>query len=305
MSDLIPPSILDALEPGGRIELISGIRLSVVDRGPIDDPEPFLLVHGLASNKHLWDGVGHALASIGRRSIAVDLRGHGRSDKPDAGYDFASITDDLTKLLDALAIPRAHIVGQSWGGNVAIEFGIQAATRTATVACVDGGFIELSTAFGTWEECVAALTPPKLIGTPFTQIEQWSRSAHKDWPESGIVGALACFEIRGDGTIAPWLTLDRHLQIVRQLFDHRPTNRFPMLEVPTLLIPAGSKANWAGDKEATVANAVALLPHGASHWFVDADHDIHAQHPNELAQVILRHSANSFPIPSASERLSS
>jgi pimeloyl-ACP methyl ester carboxylesterase len=285
------------------VELASGLHLSIVDRGPVDDPAPFLLVHGLASNKHLWDGVANELASVGRRSISVDLRGHGRSDKPDSGYDYVSITADLTGLLDALKIPTVHIVGQSWGGNVVVEFGIGASNRTESVACVDGGFIELSSAFGTWEECEAALTPPKLIGTPFAQIEQWSRSAHTDWPESGIVGALACFELRSDGTIAPWLTLDRHLQIVRQLFDHRPTQRFPMLFAPTMLIPAGAKANWAGDKEAVVANAVALLPHGSAQWFVDADHDLHAQHPRQLAQVLLSHA--SFPIPTPSNRLSS
>jgi len=46
---------------------------------------PFVLVHGLASNARLWDGVARRLAGAGHSSAAVDLRGHGRSDKPDTG----------------------------------------------------------------------------------------------------------------------------------------------------------------------------------------------------------------------------
>ena len=50
---------------------------------PQRDAEPkFVLIHGLASNARMWDGVGAALAERGYASIAVDLRGHGRSPKP-------------------------------------------------------------------------------------------------------------------------------------------------------------------------------------------------------------------------------
>ncbi len=58
---------------------------------------PFLLVHGLASNARMWDGVGEELARLGHPSVAIDQRGHGRASKPDDGYDFGTLTNDLLR----------------------------------------------------------------------------------------------------------------------------------------------------------------------------------------------------------------
>ena len=113
-------------------------------------------------------------------------------------------------------------------------FGPLAVLLLGAVA-VDGGFIELARRFDDWESCRTALTPPRLIGTPVATIEAHIRRAHPAWPESGILGALANFEVRHDGTIAPWLTLDRHLMILRSLYEHRPSTRFDHLDVPMLL----------------------------------------------------------------------
>src|SRR5205814_1709852 len=90
---------------------------------PDGEGVPFLLVHGLASNARMWDGVASALAGLGHPVAAVDQRGHGRSDKPDSGYDFITVTDDLVAVLDGLGFERSVAVGQSWGGNVVVELG--------------------------------------------------------------------------------------------------------------------------------------------------------------------------------------
>jgi pimeloyl-ACP methyl ester carboxylesterase len=268
------------------VEISSGTRAIVV-RGPSDDPLPFLLVHGLASNKHMYDGVGQALATAGRRSIAIDQRGHGHSAKPDDGYDIATVSADLVEVLAVLSIPRAIVVGQSWGGNVVIEMGARFPERLAGVVCVDGGFIHLGSQFATWEDCAAKLRPPKLVGTPLATLQGWMREAHPDWPESSRLGEVASFEVRDDQTIAPWLTLDRHMAILHDLYHFDPTTRYSLLSTPTLMVPAGSKAAFASDKQAAVDHALTLLSHGAAHWFHEADHDIHAQFPRELTAVLL------------------
>ena len=248
-----------------------------------------LLVHGLASNARLWSDCGAALAELGHRTAAVDLRGHGLSSKPDDGYDFATITADVLAVLDGLGFDRPLVAGQSWGGNVVIELAATAPDRIRGVAAVDGGTIELQDRFSTWDEVAESLRPPALAGTAAARMFAMMRAGHPDWPHAGIEGAMANFEVLADGTIRPWLTLDRHLLILRALWEHRPSAVFGGLRVPVLFVPADSGiAAWTHDKEASIAAATEAIPDGLSRtvWFSPADHDLHAQHPQRLAAVL-------------------
>ncbi len=99
-------------------DLPSGVRLHAVHWDPPADVAeadltPWLLVHGLASNARLWDGVGRHLAGLGHRVVAVDQRGHGQSSKPDDGYDMTTVADDLALLIDVLGWDRAR----AWRGS--------------------------------------------------------------------------------------------------------------------------------------------------------------------------------------------
>lgn len=271
-----------------RVPVAPGVELRILERGAGASGVPFLLVHGLASNARLWDGTAEVLAAAGHHVVAVDQRGHGHSSKPDSGYDFATIVNDLVALLDQLEWSRPVIAGQSWGGNVVVEFAATHPDRLGAVAAVDGGFIELGSRFDSWEECRARLSPPRLVGTPAVQMEEWIRKANPDWPETGIQGTLANFEVRADGTVAPWLTFERHLMILEALYGHRPSERFPSVTVPALLVPADTgDVAWTHDKEIAVDAALADLPDGRVRWFSPAHHDIHAQHPVELAHALL------------------
>jgi pimeloyl-ACP methyl ester carboxylesterase len=262
-----------------RVQATNGVELAVraYQRG---GGVPVLLVHGLASNARLWDGVAARLADLGHPVAAVDQRGHGLSDKPDTGYDFATLTADLVAVTDALRWDRPLVAGQSWGGNVVLELAIGYPDSTRAVACIDGGTIELAGRFPTWESARQALTPPRLAGRKAAEFEAMIRAMHPDWPETGITGTLANVEVRTDGTIAPWLTLDRHLAILRQLWAHRPSERYRLVPVPVLLVPAGF------GQRADVARAEGSLARVKTRWFDGADHDVHAQHPVELADLL-------------------
>ena len=188
---------------------------------------PFLLVHGLASNARMWDGVGEELARLGHPSIAIDQRGHGRASKPDDGYDFGTLTNDLLRVIDEMDIDPPIVVGQSWGGNVVLELAARFPERVRGVVGVDGGTIELSAVLPQWEQAETVLAPPDLRGTPVTELEAWIRRAHPDWPETGIQGTLANFQVLSDGTVAPWLTRERHMIILRALWEHHPARLYP------------------------------------------------------------------------------
>ncbi len=185
-----------------RVEVADGVELAVDRWDPApgsaiaDAPPPFLLVHGLASNARMWDGVAEALAAMGHSVAAVDLRGHGRSSKPDAGYDVPTVADDLATLIERMGLVRPIAAGQSWGGNVVLELASRHPHAVRAIALVDGGWIELSEGFPKLADCLAALAPPRLAGRPLKEVEGWIRSAHADWPESGIRGTLGNFEVR-------------------------------------------------------------------------------------------------------------
>jgi pimeloyl-ACP methyl ester carboxylesterase len=86
---------------------------------------PVILIHGLGATKASFLPTIAALAPS-YRTIAVDLPGFGDSDKPLLGsYDAGFFARSMVALLDALDLERAHVVGNSMGGRVAIELGLE------------------------------------------------------------------------------------------------------------------------------------------------------------------------------------
>ena len=276
-----------------RVAVRSDLRLAV-RRWPGVGPPPFVLVHGLASNARLWDGVAGRLHAAGHAVVAVDQRGHGRSDAPDAGYDFTTVTDDLRLLLDALDLRRPVLVGQSWGGNVVLEAATRWSDRIAGIATVDGGTIDLQERFPAWEACAVQLAPPAFNGVTRAELEGRMRRMHPDWPDEGIAGALANFTEAPDGSMRARLRREVHMQILRALWEHRPPQRYGAVDAPVLLIPAdtGNAARTAHTRDG-ISRATGLLPRARAHWLA-GDHDLHAQQPDAVAQVLLDAVADGF-----------
>ena len=269
---------------------LAASTIHAVHWDPIEPTQPpCLLVHGLASTARLWDGVGRRHADMGHPTIAIDQRGHGRSSKPDDDYAMATVADEVAELIALWEWTDPVVAGQSWGANVVLEFAHRHPRTARAIACVDGGFIELQGRFPVWDDAAVAMAPPQLIGTPVTRMQEWMSSANPDWPEEGRAGQLASFEVRADDTIAPWLTFDRHLQVLRGLWEHQPSVLYPEVDTPVLMIPADTgDVAWTSSKRAAVDAAIVALPRGRAEWFSPAHHDVHAQHPAEVAELLHR-----------------
>jgi pimeloyl-ACP methyl ester carboxylesterase len=254
-------------------EIRSGLHLHCIAWGEPTLPEaPMLLVHGLASNARLWDGVAEHLVDLGHYVVAIDQRGHGQSSKPDDGFDMSTVAHDLELLIAQLELQRPVVAGQSWGANVVIELAARAPHLVRGVCAVDGGTIQLQKHFPEWDACAQQLRPPNLLGTPAKRLEGAIRAHHSDWPEVGIQGSMANMEV------------------------HNPEEKFPHISVPVLFMPAVGKgeAAWAVDKKEAVARALELLPKGAANWYEPADHDLHAQFPQRVAQELHDATLNGF-----------
>jgi len=88
------------------------------DDGP--DLTPLVLIHGSTVDSHTdWDSIA---PELGRRYrvFAPDCRGHGRSNNPHLSYSFRELAEDVAAFVHAMGYERAHIIGHSNGGNVAL-----------------------------------------------------------------------------------------------------------------------------------------------------------------------------------------
>lgn len=269
------------------VTLPGGPRLAV--RRAHGAGRPFLLVHGLASNARLWDGVGSRLAAAGHEVVAVDLRGHGRSERTPDGHDTATAAADLAGLCRVLGLAGARApvaAGQSWGGNVVLTLAARLG-GVAALALVDGGWLRLRGRFTEFDECWAVLAPPDFTGVPMAELRARAAQWHADWPEEGVAGSLANFEELPDGTVRARLAREHHRSILASLWADDPRELYPLVDVPVLLAAAVPAEGEPSDARPEVLEAQAALAHAEVRWYAGADHDLHAQQPERLAADLL------------------
>jgi pimeloyl-ACP methyl ester carboxylesterase len=95
----------------------SGVKIRYVTAGK---GEPVVLLHGWMSDSGMWGRLDTNPAAKEYQLIAVDLRGHGKSDKPHEAEKYGpEMAEDVVRLLDHLKLPKAHLVGYSMGAIVA------------------------------------------------------------------------------------------------------------------------------------------------------------------------------------------
>jgi 2-succinyl-6-hydroxy-2,4-cyclohexadiene-1-carboxylate synthase len=107
---------------------VNGISLWVVDENHGRRGTPLLLLHGFTGSSSTWTDLA---ADLGRRTLAVDVIGHGHSDAPVEAdrYTMEHCVADLVGVLDSLALPRVDVLGYSMGGRVALHLAVAAPGR--------------------------------------------------------------------------------------------------------------------------------------------------------------------------------
>lgn len=144
--------------------LVNGVNLHYQQFGEGKD---VVMIHGITGNLAIWHlEIVPALMSEFRLTT-YDLRGHGYSDVPPNGYTTADHADDLRHLLDSLGIERPHVVGHSFGADIALHFTIRHSERVDRLVLV--------------EPAIAALLPLR-------QREDWK--GWKYWREKLALGGV-------------------------------------------------------------------------------------------------------------------
>jgi pimeloyl-ACP methyl ester carboxylesterase len=126
-------------EPVQRIIESNGIRLNIAEQGK---GPPVILCHGFPESWYSWRHQLTALAAAGFHAVAPDMRGYGKSDRPEAidQYTIFHLIGDLVGLLDALEAPTAVIVGHDWGASIAWQAARLRPDRFRAVACLSVPF---------------------------------------------------------------------------------------------------------------------------------------------------------------------
>lgn len=276
----MPPCVEDAVsEPSAPasagcvprdVDLANGLRLEYVESG---EPAglPVLFVHGTSDSWRSFEPVLPFLPPS-LRVLAVSLRGHGRSSRPDAGYGERDFADDLALFLDAVQAPAAVIVGHSMGSVIAQRFAIDHPHRTLALGLLGAGptFRGKPAIADLWD-VVSTLTDP--VDPAFVRAFQ----------ESTIARPVPCALL--DAAVGESLLVPARVwrAMVGALREDDHTEELERIEAPTLQI-------W-GDRDAifTQTDQVALhcaIRRSESIVHAGGGHAVHWEAPARVAEEL-------------------
>lgn len=176
-----------------------GLELFARDYGPADaEGVPVICVPGLTRNSLDYEDVAPWLAGLGRRTIAIDLRGRGRSQNAadPASYRLPVYAQDIIALADRLGFEQVHILGTSLGGMIAMQMARSHLPRLAGAVLNDigprieragieriSGYASSAPVVKTWPDAVAYAR--HIAGTVFPRYSEtdWQRFAARMFVE--------------------------------------------------------------------------------------------------------------------------
>jgi pimeloyl-ACP methyl ester carboxylesterase len=204
--------------------------------------DPLLLIMGLAADSRAWMFQLPAFAER-YRTIVFDNRGVGRSGKPAGPYSIHQMADDTAQLLDALKLPRVHVVGVSMGGMIAQELALRhpQRVRSLVLACTypePDADIERSREFsvtqlgghvtsdGGVSIDVKAINPMTFFQTLLPTV------FNPEFIQTELPKLMQIFS----GALEFGFSLEAILGQVQAVMSHKATDRLHQIAVPTLVI---------------------------------------------------------------------
>ena len=262
--------VIEAETPPLReVELAGGPRLCYVELGPADAPAVVLL-HGYTDSWFSFSRVLPLLAAR-HRVIAVDQRGHGGSSFPDAPATLDDMARDIVRLLSALGIPRAAIVGHCMGSFVARRIAALAPGRVTALVLAGAGIRPDNTVITELISEVETLSDP--VDPGFARAFQMS-TVYSALPEAFIERVIS------DSARVPARVWK---EVLRGLVSYQPSETD--IQAPTLVIGGLCDSVFTrGEQESVAASvrgaALRLLP--------ETGHSPHWEQPAQFALEVLK-----------------
>jgi pimeloyl-ACP methyl ester carboxylesterase len=210
---------------------LDGLRIHYLDKG---EGTPVVLIHGYTSSTYTWKDQFDELSKK-YRVIAVDLKGFGFSDKPDGDYSRRAQGEVVASLLDRLQIPRAWLVGNSMGGETALNVAVAHPDKVLGLVLIDSAGIKVQgrTSLAPWY-----LQMP-VLGRLLTALALTSDQLVRAGLEKSFFDDSKVTDERVNAYYQPLKTQGGQLSATRARaqFELFPIeDRIPGIKVPTLII---------------------------------------------------------------------
>jgi pimeloyl-ACP methyl ester carboxylesterase len=271
----------------GRLEFhrtkAKGCEISYLEAGTGD---PVICIHGLGGTKGSFLPTVAALADD-YRVIALDLPGFGDSDKPfGAAYDAAYFADITAAFMEKLEIEKAHLIGNSMGGRVALELGFDHSDKVSKLALLAPSLAWLRER--RWAAPLKLLRPELGILQPAPRpiveaiVRRLIPGADDGWTAAGVDEFLRAYLERNGR--AAFYAAARNIYLEEPHGEHGFWTRLKTLQTESLFV-------W-GKKDNVVPIAVArhveeALP-AAEHVEIDCGHVPQVERPRETQQAVKR-----------------
>lgn len=242
------------------------------------DSIPVVLLHGLMGFAANWGKIWPELHQH-RAVLVIDQRGHGKSPKPPTGYSPTDYAHDLKALLDLLGWQRAHVVGHSMGGRVAMRFCSLFPERSASLTMEDSGAQARPSRINWIEDLLGS------IPTPFPDRESAKKFFAEHFKNDPLTGGFLQMNLepKSDGSLSWRFHAAGMIETVRTGRATDATKEFSELTIPTLLIRGGHSEEFPAAEAQSMARArsdVSLVTiEGAGHF-------VHAEKSKEFSNAL-------------------
>lgn len=247
--------------------------------------EPIVWIHGLGIDHRVW-GLQMPLFTQHFRCLTFDNRDAGQSDRSPNSYTIKTMADDAVRLMDALAIDKAHVVGLSMGGAVAQELAIAYPARVQRLVLV-------STYTSSDRRGADVLNSFALMRTRFSR-EEYARATspwvftYQDYLTPGFVD-LATARFMEDPYFLP---ADVYPRQVEAALSHFTEDRLSRITAPTLIVAGDddllTPMRFARTLHEYIPGATLAVIQGGGHAFILT----HAGEFNRLVLSFLKNSGS-------------
>jgi pimeloyl-ACP methyl ester carboxylesterase len=257
-----------------------GIEYEVTGEG-----RPVVLLHGFPDSGRLWRHQAAALADAGYRAIVPDMRGYGRSDKPEGpeAYAMHLLAGDVLAVLDDAGVERAHVVGHDWGAAVAWAVGAVLGDRVDRLVALSVGHpatfmsVGLEQQHRSWYMLLFQFAG---VAEEWLSQEDWANL--RSWGAHPDVDAVIA-DLERDGSLTPALNYYR-ANMRPEAFLARP------LEVPAVKAP--TMGVWSsGDFALTEAQMTRSAENVSGPWRYERiegpGHWMQLEAPDEVNRLLL------------------